>query len=96
MNKQIFDFNSADDKQHFLNFQNHEMDNTVLLYHSQRSVLGWCKRNGYTLLGFTKAPYDNGCEGFDWAMVIEDEEFNIWWIHVADFNIKDWRGDIDE
>lgn len=96
MNKQLFDFNSADDKQHFLNFQNHEMLNSVLFYDSQREVLSWCRKQGFNLLGFTKAPYGNGYEDFDWAMVLEDEEFNIWWIHVADFNIKNWKGDIDE
>ena len=94
MNKQLFDFNSADDKQHFLNFQNHEMCNSVLLYHKQSEVLKWCNDYGYTLLGFTKAPYDNGY-GMDYALVLEDEKFEIWWIHVADFNIKDWRGDIE-
>ena len=95
LNQNLFTFNSADRYQYSLNFQNHEMNNQVLLYHSSQEMLAWMRSWGYRLLGFTKAPYDNGYD-MEYALVFEDDAYDIWWIHVGDFNIKEWSGEEDE
>ena len=88
----MFNNHSADKYEYQLDFSNHEMFNSVLLYHTEKEVLKWCEEYGYKLLGFTKAPYSHHIfEDFNLAMVVEDENFQIWWFHVSEDTIKEWR-----